>query len=149
MRPSTKHGLEKKFKPWRKGKASSDKASGKSSGSASGNGSVKRPTNASLKNRLRGQKRLLAKLQQNDGDAVKNKETIDGVQQSMKQLERDIAAYETSELEKKNATKWVPLIIVSHMMCISTYTNNSLLFYLWSNTLWTDTTKWNSSRGKN
>lgn len=106
MRPSTKHGLEKKFKPWRKGKASSDKASGKSSGSASGNGSVKRPTNASLKNRLRGQKRLLAKLQQNDGDAVKNKETIDGVQQSMKQLERDIAAYETSELEKKNATKY-------------------------------------------
>jgi len=109
MRPSSKHGLEKKFKPWRKGKASSDKASGNDSGKASGNGSLKRPTNASLKNRLRGQKRLLAKLQQNsnnDGDDVKNKETIDGVQQSMKQLERDIAAYETRELEKKNATKY-------------------------------------------
>ena len=59
-RPPTKHGLERKFKPWRRGK--SDKKS------ATVVGSDKQRTNASLKNRLRGQKRLLAKLQKHDND---------------------------------------------------------------------------------
>ena len=108
MRPPSKHGLERKYKPWRKGK--SDKKARTVCG-----GSDKRPTNASLKNRLRGQKRLLQKLQKqnvgpsNDGEEKsKNddkKEMIDGVQQSIMQLEKDIASYEAREREKKNAAK--------------------------------------------
>ena len=107
MRPPSKHGLERKYKPWRKGK--SDKKARTVCG-----GSDKRPTNASLKNRLRGQKRLLQKLQKqnvggNDGEEKsKNdnkKEMIDGVQQSIIQLEKDIASYEAREREKKNAAK--------------------------------------------
>ena len=102
MRPPSKHGLERKYKPWRKGK--SDKK-------ARTVGNDKRPTNTSLKNRLRGQKRLLQKLQkQNDdgeGEESNNdkKEMIDGVQQSIIQLEKDIASYEAREREKKNAAK--------------------------------------------
>ena len=100
MRPPSKHGLERKYKPWRKGK--SDKKVG----------TDKQRTNTSLKNRLRGQKRLLAKLQrQTDTDGTTDKkkedreETINGVKQSIKQLERDIATYEAKEREKKNAAK--------------------------------------------
>ena len=99
MRPPSKHGLERKYKPWRKGKSSSEKRGGDGSG-----GNVKRPTNASLKNLLRSQKRLLAKLQK-DGDGGSNKDAIDGAKQRIQQLERDIASYETREREKKNAAK--------------------------------------------
>jgi len=99
MRPPSKHGLERKFKPWRKGKSSSENSKARAN-----------TNNASLKNRLRGQRRLLAKLEQNDGNnggnESSNKETIDGVQQSIHQLERDIAAYESREREKKNAAKY-------------------------------------------
>ena len=115
-RPPTKHGLERKFKPWRRGKSSDKKKSNTVVGSD------KQRNNASLKNRLRGQKRLLAKLQKHDhnggggdnnngngGDDEKKdnnrKETIDGVKQSITQLERDIAHYERVEREKKNAAK--------------------------------------------
>ena len=116
-RPPTKHGLERKFKPWRRGKSSDKKKSNTVVGSD------KQRNNASLKNRLRGQKRLLAKLQKHDnddnggggdnngnggGDEKKDnnrKETIDGVKQSITQLERDIAHYERVEREKKNAAK--------------------------------------------
>ena len=98
MRPPSKHGLERKYKPWRKGKSDKKKVVG----------TDKQRTNTSLKNRLRGQKRLLAKLQrQTDGADKKEdrEETINGVKQSIKQLERDIATYEAKEREKKNAAK--------------------------------------------
>ena len=99
MRPPSKHGLERKYKPWRKGKSDKKKVVG----------TDKQRTNTSLKNRLRGQKRLLAKLQkQSDGtdtDKKDREETINGVKQSIKQLERDIATYEAKEREKKNAAK--------------------------------------------
>lgn len=99
MRPPSKHGLERKYKPWRKGKSDKLKV-----------GTDKQRTNTSLKNRLRGQKRLLAKLQrQSDTDGNEKKEdreeTINGVKLSIKQLERDIATYEAKEREKKNAAK--------------------------------------------
>ena len=106
MRPPSKHGLERKYKPWRKGL-------GKKARTVVGND--KRPTNTSLKNRLRGQKRLLQKLQKqnvggNDGEGGESnsndkKEMIDGVQKSIIQLEKDIASYEAREREKKNAAK--------------------------------------------
>ena len=100
MRPPSKHGLERKYKPWRKGKSDKKKVVG----------TDKQRTNTSLKNRLRGQKRLLAKLQrQSDTDGNEKKEdreeTINGVKLSIKQLERDIATYEAKEREKKNAAK--------------------------------------------
>jgi len=98
MRPPSKHGLERKYKPWRKGKSDKKVV-----------GTDKQRTNTSLKNRLRGQKRLLAKLQkQTDGTDKKEEdreETINGVKLSIKQLERDIATYEAKEREKKNAAK--------------------------------------------
>ena len=102
MRPPSKHGLERKYKPWRKGKSDKKVV-----------GTDKQRTNTSLKNRLRGQKRLLANLQRQsdtDGATTDDKkgdreETINGVKQSIKQLERDIATYEAKEREKKNAAK--------------------------------------------
>ena len=103
MRPPSKHGLERKYKPWRKGKSSSAKS--RRVGDNAIGGGFKRPTNASLRNQLRGQKRLLAKLRQSDGKKDGDMEAIDGVQQRIGQLERDIAAYEAREREKKNATK--------------------------------------------
>ena len=100
MRPPSKHGLERKYKPWRKGKSDKKKVVG----------TDKQRTNTSLKNRLRGQKRLLAKFQRqsdgNDNDKKEDREeTINGVKHSIKQLERDIATYESKEREKKNAAK--------------------------------------------
>eukprot|EP00581_Thalassiosira_minuscula_P000439 CAMPEP_0183743876 /NCGR_PEP_ID=MMETSP0737-20130205/65441_1 /TAXON_ID=385413 /ORGANISM="Thalassiosira miniscula, Strain CCMP1093" /LENGTH=376 /DNA_ID=CAMNT_0025979505 /DNA_START=98 /DNA_END=1225 /DNA_ORIENTATION=- len=99
MRPPSKHGLERKYKPWRRGKSSSSSTAENNNN----NNNSKRPTNASLKNRLRGQKRLLAKLR--DQPQQQN-ETIAGVEESIRQLERDIGIYETREKEKKNAAKY-------------------------------------------
>ena len=97
MRPPSKHGLERKFKPWRKGKSIRKSADGRT---------LKRPTNASLRNQLRGQKRLLAKLQQKNGPGDGNNPAgIPDIKERISQLERDIDAYETREREKKNASK--------------------------------------------
>ena len=102
MRPPSKHGLNRKYKPWRRGKASSERARRADGDDGSGGGStrpLKRPTNASLRNQLRGQRRLLAKLEaKGDGDVA-------GVNERIAQLERDIAKYEATEKEKKNAAK--------------------------------------------
>ena len=83
----SKHGLERKYKPWRKGKSSKIEASKKS--------------NASLKNQLRGQTRLLSKLENNNASS----DSIEGVKQRIAQLEKDISEYEAREREKKNAAK--------------------------------------------
>jgi hypothetical protein len=88
MKLPSKHGLERKFKPWRKGK------------SAKFEGSSKKP-NGSLKNQLRGQKRLLSNLENNQASA----DSIEGVRQKIAQIEKDIADYEAREREKKNAVK--------------------------------------------
>jgi hypothetical protein len=87
MKPPSKHGLERKFKPWRKGKSAKFET-------------TKKP-NASQKNQLRGQKRLLSKLENNQASA----ESIEGVKQKIAQIEKDIAEYEAREREKKNAVK--------------------------------------------
>ena len=87
MKPPTKHGLERKYKPWRKGKSAKFEAGKKS--------------NASQKNQLRGQKRLLSKLQNNNASA----ESIEAVKQKISQIQKDIAEYEAREKEKKNAAK--------------------------------------------
>jgi len=54
-RPPSAHGLERKFKPWRKGK-------GRRAPSQDGETEVRVESRGSLKNRLRSQRRLLAKL---------------------------------------------------------------------------------------
>jgi hypothetical protein len=87
MKLPSKHGLERKFKPWRKGKSAKFQAS-------------KKP-NGSLKNQLRGQKRLLSKLENNQASA----DSIEGVKQKIAQIEKDIAEYEAREREKKNSVK--------------------------------------------
>ena len=87
MKPPSKHGLERKFKPWRKGKSAKFDTVKKS--------------NASQKNQLRGQKRLLSKLESSQASA----ESIQGVKLKIAQIEKDIAEYEVKEREKKNAVK--------------------------------------------
>jgi hypothetical protein len=111
MRPtSSKHGLERKFKPWRKGKASSKKrvcVDGEDGGARPRN----RSNNASLKNLLRSQKRLLGRLQKgkdaDDGGTktTNEEEMVDGARQRITMLEKEIVAHADREREKKNATK--------------------------------------------
>jgi hypothetical protein len=76
-----------KFKPWRKGK--SEKHGGSSGGKK-----------MSAKNRLRGQKRLLAKLEEK-GD----QKGVDAIKQRIKDLEAEVKVNEAKEREKKNSTK--------------------------------------------
>lgn len=83
-RPPSKHGLENKFKSWRKGKST------KAGSSAS---------RASLKNRLRSQKRLLSKLPDDDAGRGKIEETI-------RQLEMQITGKQQVQKERKNAEKY-------------------------------------------
>jgi hypothetical protein len=77
-----------KFKPWRKGKSTKNAPPGST-------GSGKK---MSLKNRLRGQKRLLAKILEkgDNGDEVK---------QRIEELEKEVKESEAKEREKKNSTK--------------------------------------------
>jgi len=126
MRPTrSKHGLDRKYKPWRKGKSSSSKNS-KPRGDDDENGgdNRRRPTssgttssshtNASLKNMLRSQKRLLDKLERGGYNQTSTSTTttnnnrealIDATKQKIHQLEQDIRANEAREREKKNAVK--------------------------------------------
>lgn len=118
MRPPSKHGLERKFKPWRKGESKKTKRVGSGDNGDEHVNKKRAPsTNASLKNQLRGQKRLLAKKLQHqtqnsnngdghkDGGEDKDAMIIDDVQQRIVQLEKDIVSYEVREREKKNAAK--------------------------------------------
>ncbi|KAL3771382.1 hypothetical protein ACHAWU_004655 [Discostella pseudostelligera] len=134
MRPTrSKHGLDRKYKPWRKGKSSSSKNNSKPRGdddengggdnrrraTSSGTSSISH-TNASLKNMLRSQKRLLDKLERGGHNPTSNTTTtttttnnnnnrealIDTIKQKIHQLEQDIRAHEAKEREKKNAVKY-------------------------------------------
>jgi len=91
-RPPSKHGLEKKFKSWRKGK-------GQNQYDAMGE---KKVSGSSLKNRLRSQRRLLSKL----GDSPDNSSSREKIDASIKALENQIADRESTEREKKNANKY-------------------------------------------
>lgn len=122
MRPArSKHGLDRKYKPWRKGKSSAKKIKGhdddddddKRHRPSSIGGSSSSHSNASLKNMLRSQKRLLEKLQRerekggetDQTNHINKKEAIDATQQRIHQLEQNIRAHEAKEREKKNAVK--------------------------------------------
>ncbi len=82
-RKPSKHGLERKYKPWRKGMGKKD---------------VERKLSGSLKNQLRSQRRLLSKLE-------KGSEARDQIEQKIKELESSIFEKERVEKEKKNAHK--------------------------------------------
>jgi hypothetical protein len=98
MPQSSKHI---QYKPWRKGKAAEQK-------SGSGSKGVKK---MSLKNQLRGQRRLLAKItsyRQDNGDAKDgggNEEVLEGVKMRIAHLEKEVANQEAREREKKNSAK--------------------------------------------
>ena len=83
-----KHHLDKKYKPWRKGT------------------SVNATSGASLKNQLRGQKRLLSKLMK---DETKNDETTlatkVALETKIKELETQIKDKERVDKERSNAMK--------------------------------------------
>ncbi len=111
MRPTqSKHGLERKFKPWRKGKSSINKKARVDDGDGDGH-PRNRNNNASLKNMLRSQRRLLARLERGGGtdgvgnDKDGNDDAIHGARQRIRMLEEGIAAHDATEREKKNATK--------------------------------------------
>ena len=87
----TKHGLEKKFKPWRRGESSKHTA-GPSKTSKS---SVK----SSLKNKLRSEKR---RLQVKDLPAS----VIASITENVKTLEAEIAGKAVLSKERDNATKY-------------------------------------------
>eukprot|EP00978_Attheya_sp_CCMP212_P004647 scaffold10109_cov51-Attheya_sp.AAC.7 len=79
----SKHGLERKFKPWRKGK------------------SQKKPaTNSSLKNKLRSERRFLSKLGEDNTEA---RATIEA---RIRDLEGEINGKQQVQHEKKNAAKY-------------------------------------------
>ena len=104
MPPPSKHGLDRKFKPWRKGKSASkvDGAKGSTLAPAHAAGAGGGGGNASLRNRLRGQRRFLAKLTSNDSSNI---EAIAAVKNKISQFEKDIELYEQKEQEKKNSAK--------------------------------------------
>ena len=81
-RTHSKHGLERKFKSWRKGK---------------GNGSGAK---SSLKNQLRSQTRLLQKAK-----TTGNYESIQQIQERVNDLEHQINLKSHAELERKYSTK--------------------------------------------
>mmetsp|Transcript_23086 Transcript_23086/g.54563 ORF Transcript_23086/g.54563 Transcript_23086/m.54563 type:complete len:456 (+) Transcript_23086:70-1437(+) len=91
MKVPTKHGLDRKFKPWRKGKSSN---------------SNKR---SSLKQQLRGHERLLAKILKNAekdpsqklGDDQKTKD----LRKKITELKQEISHKQQSMVEKKHAEK--------------------------------------------
>jgi len=87
-RPPTNHGLEKKFKSWRKGKSIKSK-----SGSSS------------LKNQIRGYERLLGKLLSSDNkddDSTKRREELKA---KIKDLKDQIENKHNVEKERDNASK--------------------------------------------
>lgn len=87
-RTNSKHGLEHKFKPWRKGK-------GKGSGSG---------TKSSLKNQLRSQTRLLQKAKATaTGNDDKN--NLEQIQMKINKLQQQIDLKSHAEVQRKYATK--------------------------------------------
>jgi gas vesicle protein len=78
----SKHGLERKFKPWRKGKSQKKSAS-----------------KSSLKNQLRSQQRFLSKLGEDNTEA---RATIEA---RIRDLEGEISGKHQVQHEKKNAAK--------------------------------------------
>ena len=85
MKVPTKHGLERKFKPWRKGKSSN---------------SNKR---SSLSQQLRGYKRLLAKILSSEEQQRDQK--VEDLQKKITALKQEISKKKQSMEEKKHAEK--------------------------------------------
>jgi rRNA-processing protein Efg1 len=79
-RPPSKHGLEKKFKSWRRGK------------------SKNASTSSSLKHQLRGHERLLSKVEESDT------ERRTAIMEKIQQVKAEIDSKQRIEMERKNAT---------------------------------------------
>ena len=80
-RPPSKHGLEKKFKAWRRGKSKNSS------------------TSSSLKQQLRGHERLLAKIPEEESE--RRRELMEKIEQT----KAEIASKEFVSKERQNATK--------------------------------------------
>ncbi len=80
-RPPSKHGLEKKFKAWRRGKSKTSS------------------TSSSLKQQLRGHERLLAKISEDES------ERRQALIQKIQETKAEIAGKESLVKERQNATK--------------------------------------------
>jgi len=78
-RPPSKHGLERKYKPWRKGKSATSKSKG------------------SLKHQLRGKERLLAKVSEQDTERRKE------LEEQIKAIKSEIDDKQVVEKTRQNA----------------------------------------------
>ena len=86
MKAPSKHGLDRKYKPWRKGK------------------SQKAKKQVSLKHQLRGQERLMKKVQR-EPENESTKKKVEELQGSIESLKEQIAAKERQEQERQHAKK--------------------------------------------
>uniref|UniRef100_A0A6U6GW67 rRNA-processing protein EFG1 n=1 Tax=Odontella aurita TaxID=265563 RepID=A0A6U6GW67_9STRA len=124
-RPPTRHGLEKKYKSWRRGKSTSTAAkkggptaAAAAGGGAGGGGGGGGGGKGSLKNQLRSQRRFLSKLPPPppDGDenddaaadaaAAKALATRKAIESRIAEIERLISTRDRIEFERKNAAKY-------------------------------------------
>lgn len=80
VRAPSRHGLERKYKPWRRGKSVNAKRAG------------------SLKNQLRSKKRLLLKID--------DKERLKAVKEDITMIEDQINEKNLKDIERKNAEKY-------------------------------------------
>jgi hypothetical protein len=87
VKASSKHGLERKFKPWRKGK--SQHANKRSS----------------LKSQLRGFQRLLGKLEKDETNSEDVQKRRQELQEKIRAQELEIAGKQQNIQERKNAQK--------------------------------------------
>ena len=92
-RPPTKHGLERKYKSWRRGKSENPSSGDKLTKAGS------------LKNQLRSQKRFLAKLGEKDGDNEETKATREKMELKIRHIEEAINDRNKGEREKKIAAR--------------------------------------------
>ena len=103
----TKHGLEKKFKPWRKGQSVKAKLSSKEKANTSFLGketSIKKG-GRSLKNQLRNKERFLSKLVQSGKDDEKSNALRKEVEKDIKEIKEDIKNKGEIDRQKKIAAK--------------------------------------------
>ncbi len=103
----TKHGLEKKFKPWRKGKSAKAKLSSAENATTKGAAATTaiKKGGKSLKNQLRSKERFLSKLIQNSKDDTKSNALRKEVEKDIELIKEEIENKKKVERQKKNAAK--------------------------------------------
>ena len=106
-RPPSKHGLERKYKSWRKGKGGKHSIATSQDGGPLQTSSGTSGGGGSLKNQLRSQRRLLSKLVNNakNSDDAEVANSRKAIEDRIEEIEKQIKEKEKTEREKKFAVK--------------------------------------------